>query len=750
MHLEKAWSASDQPAEQSAKVTAALAEAHFREGQFRLFSAPAEALQHLIDAAELNPEDALYAHHVGLALHRRGEADAALGWYRKALERDPTFRRSAYEICLILRQKKQPFERDPAWKQLDGTQQARLLGTSDSTPVEAGLAAYANGNWEQAQSALERASLQGEALPAKLRGLVSNYLGALAQRNGKPAREYWSAAHNYGTQASTLPYNLGLAYTLQAEAALNDGNFTLALEEAEAGLRLLPDHKRLLDLQLFLRLRDGYQLAEQGKWKQALEIWKPVDTPTGANGRYLAANRALAYEKLEMHKDAAEGWREFARRRPRKSGAEDTLSEAQIARLWSRVSTLYMKAGLVDEAIDSLQTALKYQADDVQLGLALTQRYVEAERDESAVNQVARLYKAHPTNIDVLVLRAEMAEAGIQGRGYYGVDPFMSGIAQWEAVYATHDETYAPVAHERLEALYPEVIDQLEYMGRKAELWAVYERALKTLPDDHLLRAMYVTDLLQIPKRRKEALEQIALIDLLDDDALRQLIDGWHLAKAPAEAAALLDKAEALKPRDFDFYLDIANSAVERERPELAALYQQEALKRASSVQEQQKVRVSVAISHSRTDPKKAIALLKEVVKEDKNCTPAWIGLIIGYMSIGELTTAKQALRDAERAARLSDDPAVMDAVEHVKQVLNSPFAGFPSIGGQPGTAFLPEMVDDEWDDGWDEFEEAEMPGGGFGNVQDFLDNPPDNPPVTDRRRRRMEKQSPPDTKGQA
>jgi tetratricopeptide (TPR) repeat protein len=570
-------------------------------------------------------------------------------------------------------------------------------------------------------------------------------LGALAQRSGKTtvAHGFWSAAFGFGVQTTAVSYNLGLVHVLHAEAALNDGDFVLSLQETEAGLQLLPGHKRLLELQGFLRLRAGYQLAEQGKWKQALEIWKPVDSLMGANGRYLAANRALAYEKMDMYKDAAEAWREFARRRPRKGGSDDALSEAQVARLWSRVSTLYMKAGLVDEAIESLQTALKYQPDDLQLGLALTHRYLEAERDEAAANQMDRLYKLHPKNIEVLVLRAEMAEMGIQGRGFWRIDPFMSGISQWEAVYATNDETYAPVAREQLENLYLEIIGELEYMGRNTQIQAVYNHAFKTLPDYHFLRALYVVDLLKIRKRRKEAIEQIALIDLTNDEALHQLVDGWHIVNEPDQAKALLEKAETLKPHDSDFYLGIANCAMEREQLEIMEMYQQEAFKRAIGVKERQNVQISIAMSFTTRDPNKAIMLLKDVVKADKNCAPALISLVIAYMKMGKLSAAKQSLHDAERAARVSNDPSVTDAVEQVKRILNSPFAGFAGMMGKPGKlpALPPGMPNDDWED------DIDMSEGFFGNIQDNLNNPPNNPPISDRRRRRLEKQNPLDKK---
>lgn len=756
LHWEKAWASSGQPADQMALVSAALAEAHFREGQFRLFSAPDEALQHLKDAAELCQADPLYAHHVGLALHRRGDLNGALGWYRKALARDPAFRRTAYEICLIVRQQKnflKPFERDPAWKVLDAIQQARLQAKPTSDPIDVGLTAYAAGDWDGAQVALEKISATPEQFPARIRGLALAYLGALAQRRGDPAAAItlWTAALDQGAQTATATNNLGLAYVLRAEAALTAGNPDLALREVETGLRILPDHKRLIELQGFLRLKSGYELAEQGKWKAALDIWKPVDALGGANGRYLAANRALAYEKSDLTKDAADAWREFARRRPRKGGSDDSLSEAQVARLWSRVSTLYMKAGLPDDAIDSLQTALKYQPDDLQLGLALTHRLLEAERDEAAAKQMERLYKDHPKDIEVLVLRAEMAEMGIQRRDMWG-NRLATGIDQWEDVYATKDETYAPVARERLEALYLNAIDEFEFFGQKAAMQSVYERAFKTLPDYYFIRALYVTDLLQVPKRRKEALEQIALIDLMDDDALRQLIDGWYLAKEPAQAKALLEKGEALKPRQAALYTSLAEDALERGQPDVSKIYEQEALARATDADERLKVRITIAMSRVKEDPAGTIATLKDILKENRTFAPLLLALVVAHMTSGDLPSAKKYLRDAERAARTINDPHMMDTIEHIQQVLDSPFAGFPGMmggmGGKPGGLpplppgiFDAEFDDDDFDD--NDFDDMLPPMGIFGNIQDIINNPANNPPVSDRRRRRMEKQDP-------
>src|SRR5579859_1685430 len=55
------------PIEKRTQAHQALAEAHFRLGQHILFERQDEALQHLVRSAELQPKDALYAYHVGLA-----------------------------------------------------------------------------------------------------------------------------------------------------------------------------------------------------------------------------------------------------------------------------------------------------------------------------------------------------------------------------------------------------------------------------------------------------------------------------------------------------------------------------------------------------------------------------------------------------------------------------------------------------------------------------------------------------------
>jgi tetratricopeptide (TPR) repeat protein len=732
LHWEGVLASHSALAEQEPKVKAALAEAYFRRGQHDLFVATGRALDDLAHAARLKADDPLYAYHVGLAWHRQGEPEKAIAGYRQALTRDPAFKRATYPLALALVQSGQDATQDPVWQALDETQRLLLQRKPAADSVSQGLGLAAAGQWTEARQVLSGSG--GKVQSPLARGLVDAYLGIMAQRSGDgdTALAQWWHAFDLGINTPALVYNLTLAYTLRAESALAAGRPEEAATLAKRGLSVAPENRRLLDIAAYSRLQAGYSAAEKGDWEKALNHWNNIENLAGLNARALAANQAIAFEKLEDWESAAEAWREFVRRRPRKEETDDWLSPEQVARLWARVSSLYMRADASEEAITTLQTALKYQPDDPALLLSLARCYVDAERIEAAYNQLDRVLELAPHNLDALVLRAELAQSGATRRGFWNLDA-PPGTHEWEAVLATNDEAYAPIARERLSELYADAVFSYLEWGRVDLARAVALRGLERLPGDHTLRAHYVRALLIDTVDETEAQRQIERIDLTDGDALHQLIDTLHITGRHREAADLLKKAGGLKPLEPAFYLGIANCALNRSQPDFAETYFDQALNTAAAGEAHQLARLEIGLAyamHNRWD--KAEAAWQAALKENPAFGLAHQMLASAAQRRGDKHAARDHQQAANRWASATHRQSLLDQVRVTMQMLNSPLGrlSLPDM-----MAMLDNAAADDDDAAFGDFDF----GSPFGPTDPFNSQQAYDP-MTDRRRRRMQK----------
>jgi tetratricopeptide (TPR) repeat protein len=714
--------------EKRAQVQRALAEAYFRVGQHVLFMEPQKAVQHLTHAAELMPTDALYAYHVGLAHHRQQRLEAAVLWYKQALQRDPHFVRAAQMLALAEKPAK-ALKAGEAQQMLVQCQQ--VFGTGPAQPLFDALRAAEAGAWAEAEGALT--ALPVHELPLLAQGLVFYYQGLIAQRGGDTEKAYpfWSRAFETGLHTPALIENLTNSILLQAEVASAANRPELVQKLVQQGLQAAPSPKQFLEMKAYLGLQQGYAEAEAGDWQAALESWSALAGLGGQQGRAALINTALALEKLENWRSAAENWRDFARRRPRNESSEGWLAPEEVARLWERISGLYIRAGNPDEAVKTLQTALKYEPENPRLLLALARCYVDAGRYEAAQNQLDKLLAVAPDHIEALILCAEVSELdpGLSFRRRTpepvpGLSFLPTGIPEWEAVLARNDETYNALARERLEALYDQACGHALYFNRAADsIIMLSQRAFTRLPDNHYLRARCVQALLRAGGKKgcDEADRQIEQIDLTDSEALHQLIDGFHTVDAHKEAAALLAKAEALKPLDTVFYMGIANCAFDRGQAAIGEAYFDEAIKRSATREDREKLALIISTAHIQANQfEKAEASLLKLLAVDANNGLAQFILTLLLDRRGDRSGARQHLREAGRYTDRASSSALYNAIQTAKRASEArPPVSLWSIFGpglsRPGGPF---ESDEEFDD-FDTFDAFE-----------------DLPPMPQRRRR--------------
>jgi tetratricopeptide (TPR) repeat protein len=688
---------------QEAHRQAPLAELYFQRAYRYYDVQPEQALEDLRQVAKLQPDDALYAYHLALTHHRNNNLKEAIQWYRSALERVETFERLYFPLALALHQNGENVKQDAIWQNLTNEQKAYLTkdgGTADV--LLQGLNKAEDDNWDEAEAHFQ-VVVADKKISSQAHAIAHDYLGRLTLRRDDTALpqalKHWRQAYDDGLRSQSFLDNLALAYTLQIEALLQTNDISVARELLSEAIQYFPDHPRLQVIQSHLLLRTGYTAATENNWVRALQLWEKVENPEGEVARRLAANMALAYEKLERWYDAAESWREFARRRGHKKGATNWLSPEQVARLWSRISNLYMRAGHEDEAITTLQTALKYDPDDLEMGVELARRYAEVERTEAAHNQIDRVMKTHPTSAKALTFKAELCEVAPQGWVFGN----RQAMVAWEKVIETEDEAYAPIARQNLKELYIEEFERMASWGfgiQKA--LEVAEEGLKRFPDFSYLRAQYIGGLLDANKSKKQIQKQIEQLDLSDEEALHRLVDIFHIFEKHKMATDLLEKANVQAPLSAPFYSGIGSCAINREQYDIAETYYAKALQVANNDEETKRVLVDQAMAFSANQQdKKADEILKEVFKRDARFGPAHLAAAMLNAEKGNMKDAKWNLKKAERWAQQEGNPEMVAMIEKLRYVIDNPFASMLPSG-------MLDMDMDEFFDDFDDFDNFE------------------------------------------
>ena len=677
---------------------ATLAEAYFRRAM-RYRTSSATAVDDLENAVKLMPEDACYVYHLGLLYHDSNGMERALTYYRQVLTLDPTFERVALPLILLLQGQGASLDElkgEAAWGLLSAEQQAAISGSlpQDAKGLLVGLQALHEGDTEKAEKQFREVT-KGKRTPKAEQAIAYDYLGrfAAAQDDLSSALRHWGTARNLGRDDDTFLKNLTNAYLLQLETLATAGQHKEALKLVEEAQALRLEHPRIDEIAAHTLLISGYEAAQGGNWDLALDQWQRIERADGATARALAANIAIAHEKLEYYEEAADAWRDFVKRRGRKPGQDNYLTPEQVGRLWSHISRLYAQSGAFDEAVKTLKTALKHDPDNVEMNLQLARRLAENEQLDAAQNQVERVLQKQPNHIEALVFKAELDEVtpGIWSFG----GP--AGAEAWKRVLEVGDEDYASLARQRLRLLYLERMQRLIMFMPETAL-KIGEEALELLPDENLIRALYIEVLRMLHKPAETIQTQIDRVDLTDEMALHQLIDQAHIYNDDdgAEAEQLIRRANEQKQLSGDFYKGVAACAVGREQLDVADGYYQQALDLLEDPTEKRRARVEQAHQYYTNDfDDEAIEILESVLEEDQDFGPAHVGMAGMIMKReNDERKAKQHLRKAERWARRHNDQLTAQQAKYMRQSIDNPMHSlFPgALGGLDVEALPPEI----------------------------------------------------------
>ncbi|MGB7342054.1 MAG: tetratricopeptide repeat protein [Phototrophicaceae bacterium] len=674
------------------KRSSALAELYFQRAHRYIEREPKQALKDFKQAVTLQSDDALYAYHLALFQHRQGKLNDAIKGYRAILQKEARFERALLPLAFALQDSGQSLAEDAIWDELTEDQRALFTNNASSSDnLVQGLIAVQNQQWEQAKELLETVITGDNTSYAQ--ALAHDYLGRIAlQIDGKDlqsALAHWRNAYQRGLRSDTLDENLSLAYILYIEILLADDDIASALAQVQEAIKYFPENTRLQEIQSHLLLRVGYDEALENKWESARDYWESVKNAESEVARRLVANMAIAYEKLEMWGEAADSWREFARRRGRKEGAENWLSPDQVARLWSRISNLYMRVGMEDDAITTLQTALKYDPDDLDMGIDLARRYAESGRLEASHNQIDRVTKKHPKSAKAYAFKGEVSEVSPQGWGIVN----HQAIYAWEKVIELDNESFDAIARQHLQEVYLEAFARYMRFSLNAQEGIKFAKEkLKKFPEFHMLRADLIAGLMSVDSKEADIQKQFDLIDVRNQRALHHLIDMCHIFDEHDKAKTMLQRADDAGALDANFYVGIGQCAIDREQIDIAKLYFDEASKRSHNSEEHQSIQVRQASSYLEVGmDKEGEAILKEVLKVDPNLGPAHLAYALFYLGKENMKKVESHLEKAERWAKKNHSTEMLRVIEGVRFQINNPLASMLPPGFDP-SMLPPEM----------------------------------------------------------
>lgn len=662
------------------RPVALLAEAHFRRGLVLFYGSDSQTgMSHLQTAASYLPNDACYAYHVGLALHRLGNLPGALGFYETARQTPGLFAtRAAYPLVLVLLQNGQDPTTTSAWYDLTVAEQALLRSVNNfrrrpyTLPLEAplllrALAALDNNDNAQAQAGLEKI-LAVDATAAE-KNVANYYLGVLAARaeDWDTARRAWDAAFAAGLRSARLQSNLAEIYQRLAEDLLIQDDAQTALAAAEEAKRHLPGNSDLDELLAQIHQQLGYQSANANRWDEAKSHWQTAVELDSTSFR-LVYNLALAYEKLGNNISAGQTWREALRRRPRRPDHPDVLSDDEVAQVWQRAAECYRKAGEFDQVKRTYQQAIKWAPDNLDLRLALAESLIKEGHLQSARNELEQVLKRNPKHVQALIRLGEAYFRDERSPWYVKEQ----AKKPWEKALQIE-----PKNSKVQQVLAEWYVDQAEIdfsWDRYAEAAENYQKALEYQPKNIntlvSLAGCYIK--LEDESRGEEYASQ-ALAQAANFDDFATIISFWLRVGSNKRAWEITSQAEErFRNVPTDFYIDLAQNLIKAGRKDEVQPWLQRAVEKAAP---EESVFVMIADMAMDIDIPLAMNYLQKAL--DAKQMLGLVHLMMGILEYEQNNkpASRKHFNEAERIAYQTKDTDLANRLEAARLVAQGPDA---------------------------------------------------------------------------
>jgi tetratricopeptide (TPR) repeat protein len=662
------------------RPVALLAEAHFRRGLVLFYGSDSQTgMSHLQTAASYLPNDACYAYHVGLALHRLGNLPGALGFYETARQTPGLFAtRAAYPLVLVLLQNGQDPTTTSAWYDLTVAEQALLRSVNNfrrrpyTLPPEAplllrALAALDNNDNAQAQAGLEKI-LAVDATAAE-KNVANYYLGVLAARaeDWDTARRAWDAAFAAGLRSARLQSNLAEIYQRLAEDLLIQDDAQTALAAAEEAKRHLPGNSDLDELLAQIHQQLGYQSANANRWDEAKSHWQTAVELDSTSFR-LVYNLALAYEKLGNNISAGQTWREALRRRPRRPDHPDVLSDDEVAQVWQRAAECYRKAGEFDQVKRTYQQAIKWAPDNLDLRLALAESLIKEGHLQSARNELEQVLKRNPKHVQALIRLGEAYFRDERSPWYVKEQ----AKKPWEKALQIE-----PKNSKVQQVLAEWYVDQAEIdfsWDRYAEAAENYQKALEYQPKNIntlvSLAGCYIK--LEDESRGEEYASQ-ALAQAANFDDFATIISFWLRVGSNKRAWEITSQAEErFRNVPTDFYIDLAQNLIKAGRKDEVQPWLQRAVEKAAP---EESVFVMIADMAMDIDIPLAMNYLQKAL--DAKQMLGLVHLMMGILEYEQNNkpASRKHFNEAERIAYQTKDTDLANRLDAARLVAQGPDA---------------------------------------------------------------------------
>ncbi len=678
---------------------AALAEAYFRRGLQELQNRASDAdlktgVQDLRRAVELQPAEARYQLHLGLAAQRQGDLETAIAAYRQARQQAQEFAdRAAYPLAVALLQQGADLAADPVWSALTLQERVMLQEASafrrrpytlsaDAPALWQGLVALDNGNIQEAAMLLRQTlAAPGSTIEA---ALTHYYLGVIAaQAEDWPAAvAEWRAAAAAGLDSAHGRENLAEALHRLAEEAAQAGDFDHALSVAEETLKYRSTDKALQELLSYLYQQCAYRAAQAGKWDVAQQYWEKANLVDGGSFR-LAYNRALAYERAEDFLAAAEAWREALRRRPRRADHPDAISEAQVSRLWRRAAESYVKAGEYEEALQVYRTAVKWDPDNLETRMMLVESLLDDGRFWGAENELARILEKEPNHIPALLKMGEVLfESG---------NPWEAQRAEGYWSRALQLEPHNELVQQALRDYYLNQATDLALWGRIPDAISLGEKALALRPQDPQILALLGGFNLKLRQEEKgQAYLKQALEQSGADQDLQGLICEIQLTEgSETQFWRMVQEIEtAQKELSYLFYINLTHRLLVAGKPAVMSKLLERAIAIAPAGTPVHLVigeMLSTTSAYAQAQP-----YLEHALSVGEPAGPAYLALMMLTLRQGKTADARRYWREADKIARREKDPALLERVRRGRELLDVPpmflnmVLGLPFLGDSP------------------------------------------------------------------
>jgi tetratricopeptide (TPR) repeat protein len=688
--------------------TAALAEAYFRRGLKHLRASDLEAsLADLQHAAELEPGDPCYAHHLGLAAFRLGVLDRAIRSFAVARRGGTEFvARAAYPLALALLARGDDPSTHAVWSALSEREQAMLRHAtafrrrpydlpSDAPTLWRALSALDGGDREGARRALER--VLGAAPTPLERSVAHYYLGVLAAEaeHWEETARHWNVALAAGYDSPWLEENVAELYHRLAEDRLQGEDVEGALQAAAEALRLKPGDSRLQELVSQAYQREAYQAASQSRWEAALDRWQEANEIGGSSFR-LAYNLALAHEHAEEWVMAGETWREALRRRPRRADHPDAITDEEVARLWRRAAEAYDRAGEYEEAVDVYRQALKWNPDDLQTRMALAEGLLNDGRWIAAQNELDRILERDPDHIPALLRIGE----AIAANEYWWQRS--AAPSYWRRVLELDPDNAS--ARQSLVDFFQDQAEDWAHWGNYALAIEPLEQALELQPHNGRTLATLGTCYLGMDDedRAQSYFERALAEDPQNLEVYHTILQGWLGQDDPDRAGETMARAEAaIEDVPSAFYISEAALCLQSDYDELARPWLERAV--ATAPPGEPVLAMIGEMAMMAEAPDIAREYLERAIEANQARGLAY--MVLGVLSVltdHDLDAANKHWRRAEQIARKEDDAALMERIDIARTFFSAP-PGLLSLLGQglfgPGGLDLDDLDLDLFDD---------------------------------------------------